>query len=395
MNNLNRQDPGSWVKVQTGIGAGTYTTPCPDAKTYQFSFTGFGSTGKPPYKNKVSPGTYTKASYYRPKGYKKNSVKNQYGTPIYSTDESGQHSLWTMLGSGSGLPAIAFDPSVRNDAITDFYDQVRQAESNIALTLGEARESSKMLRAFSSLDKIISLARRARRTVTRNPSLLISNVWLSMKYGWLPLYNDVWNYLNWQYWTWSAGAPITGNARRVVHSRVYGPFAGLVSVSRGLVTGKTIYKCRVGCRVGVQNSDLYNLTRVTSLNPLSIAWELTPFSFVVDWFVDVGGYLQNLEASLGTGLTFYGGYETQVVYQVANAKASGKWTDLWLNPPYNTEQGSGEEFYEEGHVRAYKSRVLLSSFPRPTIPTFKVNMGTQRIMSGASLLRTVLLGRVR
>jgi len=395
MNNVTRDTSGNWVKVTTGVGAGTYVTPVPDASRYQFSFTGFASTGKPPYKNKVSPGTYSKTSYYRPKGYKKQAIKNQYGTPIQTTDESGQHAFWTMLGSGSGLPAMAFDPTVRNDAMSDFYEQVRQAESNIALTLGEARESSKMIKAFSSLDKIISLARRARRTVTRNPSLLISNVWLSMKYGWLPLYNDVWNYLNWQYWTWSSGAPIVGRSRRVTNTLVNGYFPGLVSVSRGRVRGKTIHKCEIGGRVGVQNSDLYNLTRVTSLNPLSIAWELTPFSFVVDWFIDVGGYLQNLEASLGTGLTFYGGYETQVVYQVADAQASGKWTDLWLNPPYNTEQGTGEEFYAEGHVKAVKSRVLLTSFPRPTIPTLKVNMGTQRIMSGASLLRTVLLGRVR
>jgi len=390
----NRQTSGSWVRVVTGLGAGTYTTNVPDAQSYQFSYTGFGSSGPPPW-ILPTPGTYSKTSYFRPKGYKNESKKNQYGTPTSVEKSSGVHSFFTLLGSGSGIPGLAYDAAVRNEALSDFYENLRSSESNLALTLGEGRESMRMLRAVSSLGKIISLARQARRLAVRNPSVLISNVWLSMKYGWLPLYSDVWNYLDWQYRALDDGIPIRGRSQRTYNSRHYGYRTGLVSASKALTASVTKYKCEVKCWVGVQNSDLYNLSRVTSLNPVSIAWELVPFSFVVDWFVDVGGYLQNLEASLGTGLTFKRGYQTQVVHQVANSTASGKWTNLSLNPPYNTEISTGEEFYSEGHVKAIKERTSLTSFPRPTIPSVNVRMGVQRIMSAASLLRTILLGRVR
>jgi len=394
MQNITRDTTGQWVRVVTGLGAGTYTTNVPDAQRYQFSFSGFGSSGPPPWKYPVA-GTYSKNTYSRPKGSKNENKENQYGTPTSVEKSSGEHAFFTLLGSGSGLDAVAFDPSIKFRAISDFYDNLRSSESNLALSLGESRESWRMLRAFRSLGEIISLARRARRLVVRNPSLLISNVWLSMKYGWLPLYSDVYNLLDWQYHHIENGIPIVGRAQRTSRTLATGWRMGLNSKSSARITGETKYKCEVKAWVGVQNSDLYNLSRVTSLNPLSIAWELVPFSFVVDWFVDVGGYLSNLEASFGTGLVFKYGYITEVVRQTADAQASGKWTKVSLNPPYNTEISTGDEFYVEKHLKVVKQRSVLTGFPRADFPAYKIKMGSQRIMSAAALLRTVLLGRVR
>lgn len=47
--------------------------------------------------------------------------------------------------------------------------------------------------------------------------------------------------------------------------------------------------CFQGCRVrGISDPTIHTLEQLGLTNPLSLAWELIPFSFVVDWFVNVG-----------------------------------------------------------------------------------------------------------
>lgn len=74
--------------------------------------------------------------------------------------------------------------------------------------------------------------------------------------------------------------------------------AGLKLVS------KTCYKIRVA------DDDLYRLSQLGLTNPASIAWELATLSFVVDWFVPIGAFLEGITASVGT--TFVSGFETRV-----------------------------------------------------------------------------------
>jgi hypothetical protein len=48
------------------------------------------------------------------------------------------------------------------------------------------------------------------------------------------------------------------------------------------------------------------------INPLSIGWEVIPYSFVVDWFAPIGNTLSSLTAT--AGLDFLGGYGSQARY---------------------------------------------------------------------------------
>jgi len=53
---------------------------------------------------------------------------------------------------------------------------------------------------------------------------------------------------------------------------------------------------------------LANATQFGLSDPLTVAWELIPFSFVVDWFVPIGNTLQGLTS--GFGLELIDGYST-------------------------------------------------------------------------------------
>lgn len=52
------------------------------------------------------------------------------------------------------------------------------------------------------------------------------------------------------------------------------------------------------CRFKINNPDLLLPAKVGLTNPLSVAWELIPFSFVVDWFLPIGKYLDALDVPL-------------------------------------------------------------------------------------------------
>lgn len=50
------------------------------------------------------------------------------------------------------------------------------------------------------------------------------------------------------------------------------------------------------------------------VNPLEVAWELTPYSFVVDWFLPIGDAFSSLDATYG--LSFSRGYSTSKTVNV-------------------------------------------------------------------------------
>jgi hypothetical protein len=165
-------------------------------------------------------------------------------------------------------------------------------------------------------------------------------------------------------------------------SALYGGLYPIQIRKSGNIIRQVEYK--VVCRVS--NQSAFDLARITSLNPVSIAWELVPFSFVFDWFWDVGGYLSLQEAAWGRGLTFVRGYKTVTyVHDI---------TALCVQDKTNVGSGYWSCYFKGSDYRAWKQRTVLGSFPRPSLPKLEVKLGVQRLLSAASLLRTVILGRV-
>lgn len=139
--------------------------------------------------------------------------------------------------------------------------------------------------------------------------------------------------------------------------------------------------CKRGLQIGLElRTEGFDLSRWTSLNPASIAWELTPFSFVADWFLDVGSYLRNYETAITNSNRFVNGYITEVqavdaTYNYVDSQPEG-WTE--------TSNGSLKS--------RYINRGILHTYPVPRLPTFKADLGSSRLLSSASLL-SQLLGR--
>lgn len=62
-------------------------------------------------------------------------------------------------------------------------------------------------------------------------------------------------------------------------------------------------KCAMGCRVRIANDSAFLASQMGLVNPLTVAWDLVPFSFVVDWFTNVGQILGAMTGFVGLEVT--------------------------------------------------------------------------------------------
>ncbi|DAD52771.1 TPA_asm: maturation protein [ssRNA phage SRR7976325_14] len=180
-----------------------------------------------------------------------------------------------------------------NKAINELWDNVR-GSVDLSIDAGQIRQTLQMLRR--PLSGLTSLAKSLKRR--SNTTKEFANLWLEHRYGWLPLLGEMHEL---------AGRPGLGNGFRLFKGR------GVRKTNRLFRNNLTIggylqtveYDVRltskVRCYAILDLSDASKtqlLARYTSLNPLSIAWELTPYSFVVDWVYDIGSYLRSVESAM-------------------------------------------------------------------------------------------------
>lgn len=135
----------------------------------------------------------------------------------------------------------------------------------------------------------------------RDPRAAAGNAWLEYRYGWMPFVKDVQDATNTlmdvvdqpqrRKGTVRASQQfksVTSNRELVFNDGQYAD-AGQEIVERyASITAK--------CSFVPNAQDLPG--RFGLLNPLEVAWELLPFSFVVDWFVPVGNYLSALDVPM-------------------------------------------------------------------------------------------------
>lgn len=129
--------------------------------------------------------------------------------------------------------------------------------------------------------------------------------WLVYQFALVPLLQDIYNACEFL----SEGVNAPGGFR--AYAEMEDPLsrppvkAGVIDLG-GSFTAKRGVIVDVSFRVN--NPTLFNLERYGLTDPLTVAWELVPLSFVVDWFVPVGAFLDSL--GLPLGLVFEHGYRT-------------------------------------------------------------------------------------
>lgn len=278
-------------------------------------------------------GSETSSSYYR-KTWSGTNGKMNNGTTVwnpytmslkkaFSTPGSGYPPLYDPLYMGVvwGPQNVAWGPNDTLDLINELGSKVRGHSFNLGVALGESHQTlnlvltnlRRIISAVSSLKKgRVDLALRAlgvpprqtkkramnRTGQSRSNNLLanrelvskdISAMWLEIQYGVKPLLKDIFEAMK-AYERHTAGPR---KSRFTVRKRIEWP----VYESNPAVN--TYAKWTIHSQT--KRQIIAELTEVISeprslglLDPASVALELTPLSFVADWFIPISSYLEAL-----------------------------------------------------------------------------------------------------
>lgn len=200
------------------------------------------------------------------------------------------------------------------NSIVSAYGNLADNRAQLGADIGELSTTLGMIAdTATSIAKAIHAARvgnwgNVPRYLRMQKSQILSgefpaNKWLEYQYGWKPLYGTL-HALTETYLKGlrKGGLKVKGTGRGKWSGEQKGPYGSIQYDYSylGEVT-TTLFGT-------VEFAGLVGLNSLGLLNPASIAWELLPFSFAIDWFIPVGAVLDTYTATLG--LSFGGGYSS-------------------------------------------------------------------------------------
>jgi len=271
-----------------------------------------------------------------------------------------------LSGISYSNPYFHSDPewtTMVQDAQYKALSKARDMKVNVSVMLGEGRQTVSMLAdTVRTLGKAYRNFRRGRfrqaakelnlpfDLVTRR-SKDAANHWLAYSYGWMPLLADAKGLLQLAEKgllnpergpRFSAAGKVTDQRRFSVTQMDQG--ASNLPFGETLISGDTWVVARAQLLLEYKaGATGLNSVGMGTFDPLLTAWELTPFSFVFDWFVDVGSYLEQL--STLEDVTVLTGFVSILQYSKGSAV---------MMKPQNTGWIDGQKPYTEFAWRLYK-----------------------------------------
>lgn len=273
----------------------------------------FGASNAPFYSKRVWSGEDTPYALrikgiFKPNTYSlvRTNVRQTPAGPVYHQTSGSTTKLtaWQISSiNTSGTPSYV--PVAVH--LSDLLDKWKNTDLNLGVSLGEGKESLSM-----AADRLLSIARAARSLKKGNLGGALreigpvprgarvraqqklshsdpSSAFLELHLGWTPLIQDIYSGLN--------VAPPKPVGHKFKSKRKLGIPRGITYSNPDARPFSTVVEniCqdRLICRV-LNEPTFYD--RFGLSNPYAIAWELVPFSFVVDYFLPIGDTIAALEA---------------------------------------------------------------------------------------------------
>jgi len=274
--------------------------------------------------------------------------------------------------------------TARSEALEKFYDQLR-GTVDLSVDLAQSGQVVKMLKDAVNVKKHILgtlplLAEFIQPGGKVRLGKAAANAHLQWIYGWKPLISTLHGSIGNLGQTADNMLAIKARATKTKGAAYNGP------VPFGKITGGTEdYSARyeVVAEFRPPSGTLQNLALYTSLNPVSIAWELLPYSFVADWFLNIGGYVRMMESAALSQTRFTNGYQTTGTRVIVSATCS-----VILGNNSIVDIGTANSY----SVSSTKNRTVLTAAPYPNFPRFRVDLGSSQLLAAASLLSQGLTG---
>lgn len=218
-----------------------------------------------------------------------------------------------------GVPALA-GSNIQNATLVKALNKLKSQDVHIGNFLGESHKTFAMVgNAAKSIAQSVTQFRGkypkdwAKVVATQVGNLArkdwhtIPNSWLALQYGWKPLMSDIYGTIHHLYRRSRFDFPYaraTAYNFDVVESKTQVKLVGSPTFDGASTMTQDVYyndkqECWVSLTYGLSSPLLAELSSLGLLNPLEIVWELTRFSFVVDWFLPIGSWLSALTADAG------------------------------------------------------------------------------------------------
>lgn len=199
-----------------------------------------------------------------------------------------------------------------------------------------------------------------RRHYKGNDNKIVHEKWLEYRYGWLPTLTDINTLVNKPLGL--PGTLISASRRRSydVHTTEldtkYNQNGYMKASSSVLALPKNPF---------MKTASQYGIA-----NPSLVAWELLPYSFVVDWVFDFGGYFEHLGAV--TGLELHG--------------ATNSWEHSFHQESFTKSRPGLTSSYGSWKGKTGQRSLGLLAYPNPFVPSNGMNL--LRFFDAVSLLRS-------
>lgn len=282
-----------------------------------------------------------------------------------------------------------------NKAVLKLLGKAKDQKVNLAQMYAERRMSAQLIgdtasriakmlvnikrgnlvRAAEAVGLAVSKRAARRNGTIREFEKRMANGVLELQYGWRPLLNDAFG---------SAELIAQKQFREVIGTvstmdTLIAKYSTKVKDDSNYVNYDTVSSTLlIRYKVNFTNGDdiVHSLSQVGITNPALIAWELLPWSFVIDWFLPIGSYISSLDAT--KGLKFLDGTKSSQLIQKVERFYTRDFT-AGINRYEDTGRCSKE--------KVTYTRTKLESFPSGQIPSFKNPLSFEHAINAIALLQ--------
>lgn len=287
---------------------------------------------------------------------------------------------WSHLPRQDQIMDGGYDAALYDAAVMDLLKNLKRSKVNLGVALAEARKTAELLGKTSN-----SISRSLDDFMSRNWKRLgkmaswknIPAKFLELSYGWAPLLNDVYGSAEALSYMVELGYDASFTARgsakkRDVRSEISSTWdTGNAVTFRAMLREQQSFSC-----VAVLPNNLLPVFSSLGLtNPMEVAWELVPYSFVLDWVVPIGSWLSVLDAA--SFCTFKEGSYSRI------QRYRGLGWEIDTSSPYQISRASGRCTIRAGRF----DRSVLNDWPSPPIfPRLRSPLSLDKMAKGLSLL---------
>jgi hypothetical protein len=294
--------------------------------------------------------------------------------------------------------------SLERIALARHYTKLARKKVDLAVALGEGLKTISSIASAAKRigGSVLSLKKghvsAAFRQLFPTSPKEVANDYLAWKYGLKPLMSDLQGAAEHLVEYVLRTSPFKSNGHAKATFEKANTFVVGTSTSFGTSGTYEVRKASIRVKYGSSFAFSDQLKRQAAslgfTNPLNVAWELLPFSFVADWFIPIGDFLSNLSSI--HGLTIKESYRTVFIredvtrFTILNGFNGVMPGEGPVFPTPGSDRGSSGHVYfvgvsSEYHMESIYCERKVIPLPDLPVPSFKNPISHGHIKSAMAL----------